>query len=293
MSIPEDKKERFIELFDQYVHSQQPRREFLQKLVKASGGVAAAAAVLPWLEGTGAEAAMVSPEDSRLEARMESFVVGGAQMSAYVARPKGSGKLPAVVVIHENRGLTAHIQDVARRMALEGFLAVAPDMLAPRGGTPKDRDLARKQLYDVPKKEIATNLLATSNYARGHEHSTGKVGVVGFCWGGGQSLNLAVADPKLDAAVAYYGNAPKKGLDNINAPILLNYAEDDPKRTKSVKPFVASLKKMGKPVELYFYPDTKHAFNNDARPARYNKAAAQLAWTRTVDHFKKHLKGMM
>lgn len=293
MSIPEDKKEQFIELFDQYVHSQQPRREFLQKLVKASGGVAAAAAILPWLEGTGAEAAMISPGDKRIDARMESFVVGGAQMSAYVARPKGSSKLPAVIVIHENRGLTPHIQDVARRMALEGFLAVAPDMLAPQGGTPKDRDLARKKLYAVPKKEISANLMAVSNYARGHAHSTGKVGVVGFCWGGGAALNLAVMDPKLNAAVSYYGNAPKKGIDKINAAILMNYAEKDPKRTKSVKPFAAALKKMGKSEMLYFYPGTQHAFNNDARPARYNKAAATLAWKRTVAFFKKNLAASM
>jgi carboxymethylenebutenolidase len=293
MNIPADKKEKFIELFDHYVHSQQPRREFLQNLVKAAGGVAAAAAVLPWLEGTGAEAAMVSPDDKRIEARMESFVVGGAQMSAYVARPKGSQKLPAVIVIHENRGLTAHIQDVARRMAMEGFLAVAPDMLAPRGGTPKDRDRARKELYDMPKKEIASNLTAVSTFARGHAHSTGSVGVVGFCWGGGASLDLAVMDPKLAAAVSYYGNAPKKGIEKINAAVLMNYAEDDPKRTKSVKPFAAALKKLGKTGELHFYPGTKHAFNNDARPARYHKVAAAEAWQRTVAYFKKHLKASM
>lgn len=289
MSIPDHKKDQFIELFDHYVHSQQPRREFLQNLVKAAGGVAAAAAVLPWLEGTGAEAAMVSPGDKRLVTGMESYVVDGAQMSVYVAMPKGAKKLPAVVVIHENRGLTAHIQDVARRMALEGFLAVAPDMLAPLGGTPKDRDLARKKLYDMPKKEIARNLVSVSNFARNNAHSTGKVGVVGFCWGGGQALNLAVNDPKLNAAVSYYGNAPKKGIEKINAAILMNYAEKDPKRTKSVKPFAAALKKMGKPHDLYFYPGTKHAFNNDARPARYHKAAAALAWKRTIAYFKKYL----
>lgn len=293
MSIPEDKKEQFIELFDHYVHSQQPRRVFLQKLVKASGSVAAAAAVLPWLEGTGAEAAMVSPDDKRLDARMESFVVGGAQMSCYVVRPKGAAKLPAVIVIHENRGLTAHIQDVARRTALQGYLAVAPDMLSPRGGTPKDRDLARKELYAMPKKELATNLLAVSNFARNNPHSTGKVGVVGFCWGGGEALNLAVSDPKLEAAVSYYGNTPKKGIENVHAELLLNYAEKDPKRTKQIKPWAAELKKLGKPYQLYFYPGTKHAFNNDARPARYNKAAATLAWKRTLALFNKKLKGMM
>ncbi len=135
--------DKFIELFDHYIHSDEPRRVFLEKLVKAAGGVAAAAAVLPWLEGTGAEAAMVSPSDRRLDTRMESFGVNGAQMNAYVVRIKGKKKLPTVVVIHENRGLTPHIQDVARRVALEGFLAVAPDMISPAGGTPKDRDKAR------------------------------------------------------------------------------------------------------------------------------------------------------
>ncbi|MDX1486140.1 MAG: dienelactone hydrolase family protein [Alphaproteobacteria bacterium] len=289
MRISDQKKDQYIALFDHYVHSEQPRREFLQKLVRAAGGVAAAAAILPWLEGTGAEAAMVSPQDNRLDMGMESFVVGGSQMSVYVARPKGAQKLPAVVVIHENRGLTPHIQDVARRLALEGFVAVAPDMLSPRGGTPKDRDLARTMLRKENSKEIASNMVAVSKYARAHPNSTGKVGVVGFCWGGGQALNLAVNDPQVNAAVGYYGNPPKNKLERINAPILLNYAEDDPKRTKRVKPFVAALKKLGKPHELYFYPGTKHAFNNDARPARYHKEAATLAWKRTVAHFKKHL----
>jgi len=285
MTISEDKQDLYIDLFDHYVHSAQPRREFLQKLVKAAGSVAAAAAILPWLEGTGAEAAMVAPNDGRITAGDEKF----GKLTAYVARPKGAGKLPAVVVIHENRGLTPHIRDVARRMALEGFLAVAPDMLSPHGGTPKDRDLARKNLYAVAKKEIAADMVRVSKYARAHANSTGKVGVVGFCWGGGQSLNLAVNDPAVNAAVAYYGNPPKKNLDRINAPILLNYAEKDPKRTKRVKPFVAALKKLGKASQLYFYPGTKHAFNNDARPARYHKAAAALAWKRTIAHFKKYL----
>ncbi len=285
MNKTDNKGDLYIDLFDHYVHSSEPRRVFLQKLVKAAGGVAAAAAVLPWLEGTGAEAAMVAPNDGRLTAGDEKF----GKMTAYVVQPKGAGKLPAVVVIHENRGLTPHIRDIARRMALEGFLAVAPDMLSPHGGTPKDRDLARKNLYAVAKKEIAADMVRVSKYARAHANSTGKVGVVGFCWGGGQSLSLAVNDPAVNAAVAYYGNPPKKNLDRINAPILLNYAEKDPKRTKRVKPFVAALKKMGKKSQLYFYPGTKHAFNNDARPARYKKAAAALAWKRTIAHFKKYL----
>jgi carboxymethylenebutenolidase len=281
--------DKYIELYDHYVHSDEPRRVFLQKLVKAAGGVAAAAAIVPWLEGTGAEAAMVAPGDKRITAGNVGYAGATGKMSAYVARPKGGGKRPAVIVIHENRGLTAHIRDVARRMALEGFVAIAPDMLSPVGGTPKDRDKARKMIRAQNKKEIAMNMVATGKFAEKYAYANGKLGVVGFCWGGGQSLNLSVNLGSLDAAVAYYGNAPKKGVEKIKAAVLLNYAEKDPKRTKSVKPFAAALQKLGKPHKLYFYPGTKHAFNNDARPARYHKDAAALAWKRTIAHFKKYL----
>ena len=287
MTGSEDKRELYIDLFDHYVHSQETRRVFLRKLATAAGSVAAAAAVLPWLEGSGAEAAMVDASDGRLVAKDEKF----GDMSAYVVRPKGAGKLPAVVVIHENRGLTPHIRDVARRMALEGFLAVAPDMLAPVGGSPSDRDAARDKLYDVPGKQIQANMVKVAEFARGHANSTGKVGCVGFCWGGGQALNLAVNDPSLKAAVSYYGNPPKKDIDKISAALLLNYAENDKSRTRALKPFMKSLKELGKTHELHVYPGTKHAFNNDARPARYHKEAATLAWKRTIAHFKKHLGG--
>jgi carboxymethylenebutenolidase len=282
--------EKFIDLYDDYIHSDEPRRVFLQKLVKAAGGVAAAAAVLPWLEGTGAEAAMVAPGDGRLTAGDESFTKGATgKMTAYVARPKGSGKLPAVVVIHENRGLTPHIRDVARRMALEGFLAVAPDMISTLGGTPKDRDAARDKLYEVKGADIIQNLVATAAFARGHAHSNGKVGSVGFCWGGQRSNLLAVNDPKLNAAVAYYGRQPKKGIEKINAALLLHYAENDRGVNRGIKNYLAALKAAGKKVTMHQYAGTRHAFNNDGRPGRYNKEAAATAWKRTVAHFKKHL----
>ncbi len=283
--------EKYIDLFDHYVHSREPRRVFLNKLAKAAGGVAAAAAILPWLEGTGAEAAMVKAGDSRLTTGMESYPGSGKGMKAYVARPKGSGKLPAVVVIHENRGLTPHIKDVARRMALEGYLAVAPDMLAPLGGTPSDRDKARDMLYDVKKADRIKNLVGTTNHARTHKHSTGKVGVVGFCWGGTQTLSLAVNDSKLQAAVSYYGSRPKKGIEKISAAILLHVPEKDRKRMRDLGPLTKDLKKYGKTYASHIYPGAKHAFNNDQRPARYDKAAAKLAWKRTIAHFKKHLSG--
>lgn len=283
-------KEKFIDLYDAYIHSDEPRRVFLQKLVKAAGGAAAAAAVLPWLEGTGAEAAMVQPKDSRLIAGHERFPGATGEMKAYVARPRGAkGKLPAVVVIHENRGLTPHIRDVARRVALEGFVAVAPDMISPVGGTPKDRDKAREMLYAINSNEIIQNLVATAEYAANHKSSTGKVGSVGFCWGGQRSNLLAVHYSKLKAAVAYYGRQPKKDLEKINAALLLHYAENDRGVNRGIKGYMKALKDAGKNVTMHQYAGTRHAFNNDGRPARYNKDAAALAWKRTIAHFKKHL----
>ena len=283
--------EKYIDLYDHYVHSLEPRREFLKKLAKAAGGTVAAAALLPWLEGTGAEAAMVAPGDGRLTTATESFAGTGQGMKAYVVRPKGSGKLPAVVVVHENRGLTPHIRDVARRMALEGFLAVAPDIMAPIGGTPRDPDNAREKIYEVSKADVIKNLVGTAAFAKNHKHSTGKVGAVGFCWGGQRVNLLAVNYADLSAAVAYYGRQPKKGVEKINAALLLHYAENDRGVNRGIDRYVKALKDAGKTFELHKYPGTRHAFNNDARPTRYNEAAAKLAWKRTVAHFKKNLGG--
>ena len=280
--------DRFIDLYDDYVHSDEPRRVFLQKLVRAAGGAAAAAAILPWLEGTGAEAAMVAPDDRRLVTRMESFIAEG-QMNVYVAHPAKAQLLPAVVVIHENRGLTPHIQDIARRVALGGFLAVAPDMISPAGGTPTNQDKARDMLYGIDKKVIDDNLVATGRYAQGHTNSTGSVGSVGFCWGGAASNNLAVMWGDLKAAVAYYGRQPKSGIDRIRAALLLHYASNDKGVNAGIDAYMKALKAAGKNVEMHQYPDTRHAFNNDTRPARYSKAAADLAWQHTIAHFKKHL----
>ncbi len=284
------KSDLYIDLFDHYVHSPEPRRVFIQKLVKAAGGVAAAAAVLPWLEGTGAEAAMVSPGDRRLSARMESFIANGTTMSAYVVSPKGKKKLPTVVVIHENRGLTPHIQDVARRVALEGFLAVAPDLISPLGDTPKNEDKAREMQGEIEKADHIKNLLATAKFAASQANSNGKVGAVGFCRGGEYVNLLAVELASLKAAVAYYGSQPRKGVEKINAALLLHYASNDRGRSRRLKKYNAALKAAGKTFESYIYPNTKHAFNHDGRPARYNKKAATLAWKRTIAHLKKYVR---
>ncbi len=285
MPKTDTKRDLYIDLFDYYVHSSEPRRVFLQKLVKAAGGVAAAAAVLPWLEGTGAEAAMVAPNDGRLTAGDVKF----GKMTAYVARPKGSGKLPAVVVIHENRGLTPHIRDVARRVALEGFLAVAPDLISPLGGTPRNEDKARDMQDEIKKADHLKNLVATAKFAASHANSNGKVGCVGFCRGGEYANLLAIEYADLKAAVAYYGSQPRKGVEKINAAMLLHYASNDRGRTRRLKKYNDALKASGKTFESYVYPNTKHAFNHDGRPGRYNKAAAKLAWSRTIAFLKKYL----
>jgi carboxymethylenebutenolidase len=280
--------DRILDIYDHYVHSSEPRRVFLTKLAKTAGGAAAAAAILPLLEGTGAEAAMIPENDPRLATETVSFK-GAGDMKAYVARPKAGGKLPTVVVIHENRGLTDHIRDIARRLAAEGFLAVAPDMLTPIGGTPKDRDKARDMIGTLKGGDVVKNLVATARFAGSHANSSGNVGAVGFCWGGQPTNMLAVADPQLKAAVAYYGRQPAKDLDKINAKLMLHYASDDKNVNKGIDAYVKGLKAAGKSVEMHQYPGTKHAFNNDANPERYNAAAAKQAWQRTVAFLKANL----
>jgi carboxymethylenebutenolidase len=233
---------------------------------------------------------MVPENDPRLATETVRFKGGAGDMKAYVARPKAGGKHPTVVVIHENRGLTDHIRDVARRLAAEGFLAVAPDMLTPIGGTPKDRDKARDMIGTLKGGDVVKNLVATARFAGSHANSNGNVGAVGFCWGGQRTNMLAVADPQLKAAVAYYGRQPTKELDKINAKLMLHYASDDANVNKGIDAYMKGLKAAGKSVEMHQYPGTKHAFNNDANPERYNAAAAKQAWGRTVAFLKANLK---
>lgn len=286
----QNRQQSFIDLYNDYVHGTDSRRDFLRKLTRLAGSAAVAATILPWLEGTDAQAAIIAEDDRRLDTRMHKYPGKTAEMSAYVARPAGvSGPLPAVVVIHENRGLTDHIRDVARRVALEGFVALAPDMLSPVGGTPNDQDAARDRLGEIPGDDIIANLVATSRHAATMNGSTGNVGCVGFCWGGQRANLLAVHDPDLKAAVAYYGSQPKSGIENINAALLLHYAENDDRVNAGIDAYRDALQAAGKEFQIHIYPGTQHAFNNDTRPARYNEAAARLAWQRTIDHLKRHL----
>lgn len=279
------------DLYEDYCQGFLSRRDFVQKLAFIAGGIAAAHVLFPILEQNFAYAQITAPDDNRLQAEMITFSGQTGDVGGYWARPKGTEKLPGVVVIHENRGLNAHIKDVARRVALEGFLSLAPDALSPDGGTPDDPDQARSMIQKLDGQKTLGNFLAAVRYLRTHPESTGKVGVTGFCWGGGMANQVAVNDPELVAAVPYYGRQPASGdVPKIKAALLLHYAGLDERINKGIPEFEAALKAASVDYKLYMYEGAKHAFNNDANTERYNKEAAQLAWGRTISFFKEKLK---
>ncbi|MBL8905576.1 MAG: dienelactone hydrolase family protein [Rhizobiales bacterium] len=281
--------QKFIDLYDRYTHGQMKRRDFLERLAVLAGGTTAATALLSALQNDYAKAALVAEDDSRLHTEMVSFAAGDAKATGYLAKPANIDKAPGVIVIHENRGLNPHIKDVARRMALEGFVVLAPDYLSEFGGTPADEDQAREQIGQLkPESPIAVSRGALA-YLAARSDVNGKVGAVGFCWGGGQVGALAVAEPNLAAGVVYYGRQPPADkVKDIEAPLLLNYAGIDENVNKGIAAFEEALKAHGKAYELFMYEGANHAFNNDTNAARYNKEAADLAWRRTVDFLKKN-----
>ncbi len=263
------------------------RRHFFESV---AGGAAAAFAFAPLLPSGAIAAQMVASSDGRLATGTLEYEAGGVKMAGYLARFKGGQKRPAVIVIHENRGLNPHIQDVARRMALEGFLAFAPDILSPLGGTPADDARVRELFAGLKPAETLERLAGAVPFLARHPESTGKVGVVGFCWGGGMANRLAAAGTSLNASVPYYGaQLPAEDVPKITAPLLLHYASLDSRINAGIPAYEAALKANNKPYELFMYDGADHAFNNDSNPARYNKAAADLAWSRTVRFFKTHL----
>ncbi len=281
---------RIIHLYDRFTHGGMTRREFLDRLTEAAGSAAAAAALLPLLQNDYAKAAVVAPNDARLAAETASYDAAGAKISGYLVRPKAKGKRPAVIVIHENRGLNPHIQDVARRLALEGYLAFAVDLLSPQGGTPSDEDKARDMFGALNLDTVETQLAGAVPFLEKHPESTGNVGAVGFCWGGGMVNRLAARSPDLKAAVAYYGRQiPADRVPAIKAPLLLHYAGLDQGVNAGIPAYEAALKANNKRFTIYVYDGANHAFNNDTGGARYNKAAADLAWSRTLAFFKEHL----
>ena len=276
---------KFIDLFDRFTHGAMPRRDFIERLALLAGGTAAAGAFLPILENNYAHADTVAEDDPRLRTEMPAIA---EKMGGYLAFPQAGDRLPGVIVIHENRGLNPHIRDVTRRLALEGFVAYAPDYLYGLGGTPEDADQARDMIGTLKPGDILAVSRASLKAIVKHPRCNGKVGAVGFCWGGGQVNALAVADPALAAAVAYYGSQPKADVENIKAPLLLHYAGLDERVNAGIGAFEQALKAGNKTYELYVYEGANHAFNNDTNAARYNKAAADLAWSRTVAFLKKH-----
>ncbi len=279
-----------IDLYDQYTHGGMSRRFFLDRLAQMAGGSAAAMAMMPLLKNDYAQAPLVAADDKSLTISHVEYDAGGTKVSGYMATLKGAQKRPAVIVIHENRGLNPHIQDVARRLATEGFLALAPDLLSPLGGTPANEDEAIKLIGSLKAPEVVACLVATVKYLAGHAESTGKVGVVGFCWGGGMVNQLAAAGTTLKAGVAYYGmQIPAAEVPKITAPLLLHYAGLDQRINAGIEAFEAALKANHKTYEKYMYEGANHAFNNNTNAARYDKAAADLAWGRTIAFLKKHL----
>ena len=276
-------------LYDEYKEGKINRRSFLKKLTLATGSSAAALAILPVLEDTGS--VVTNQVGDEPVSQFVNYPAPKMEIRAFLAHPRNGTKFPAVVVIHENRGLNPHIQDVAKRFAKEGFLSLAPDALSPVGGTPDDQAQAAERLRNLDNDDTINNMVAAVKYLKTHPLSTGKVGCTGFCWGGAMTNYVAVNSPDLNAAVPYYGRQPAtEDVVKINAPILAHYAENDPGINAGIEAFEAELKKHKKDYQIFIYPETGHAFNNDTNPDRYNAEAAKLAWGRTVGFFKEKLK---
>jgi len=281
-----------IDAYDEYTHLTLDRRGFMEKLTTLAGSGAAAATIAPLLAANPAAAEIVPADDTRLKAEDITWQASTSDMKGYLVRPaEPAGKLPTVIVIHENRGLNAHTKDVARRVALEGFVALAPDYLSPLGGTPDDEEAARGMFNQLEPAQTVANGVATVEFLKGHASGTGKVGAVGFCWGGGTVNTLATAAPDLAAGVAYYGAQPKdpEQIAKINAALLLHYAGEDARINAGIDAYKAALEAAGKDFTVYVYEGAQHAFNNDTSAARYNKEAADLAWGRTIAFFKEKL----
>jgi carboxymethylenebutenolidase len=276
-----------IRAYDDFTHKTFDRRAFMERLTALTGSVAAAAAIVPLLAANPAKADIIAADDARISG---SDVTFGA-MKGYLAIPKAAkGKLPGVIVIHENRGLNAHTKDVARRLALEGFVVLAPDFLSPLGGTPANEDEPRGLFGKLDAAQTTANAEAALAFVAAHKDCTGAVGAVGFCWGGGQVNALATKSKTLKAGVAYYGaQPPAENVPNITAAMLLQYGGLDERINAGIPTYKTALEAGKKTFEIYVYDGANHAFNNDTSEARYNKAAADLAWSRTVAWFKKYL----
>ena len=280
-----------INAYDEYTHLTLDRRRFMEKLTGLAGSAAAAAAIAPMLAANSAKAEIIAANDERIKGEDITYPGAGGEMKGYLVQPaKASRKLPAVIVIHENRGLNPHIRDVARRIALEGFVALAPDFLSPAGGTPDNEDKAREMIGALDVGATVQNGVATVAYLEGNDVTNGNVGSIGFCWGGGLVNRLAVTAPDLKAGVVYYGaQPPAADVPKIKAAMLLHYAGLDDRINAGIEAYRKALTDNGKEFEIFVYDGVNHAFNNDTSSARYDKAAADLAWGRTVAFLKANL----
>lgn len=283
------KLQQAIELYDHFTHEGLDRRDFFARMTLIAGGTAAATSLIASIAASPAAAAIVPADDPRLTTRTMSFD-SPAGYSAYIAEPRSRSLRATVLVVHENRGLNDHIRDVARRIGLEGFRAVAPDFLSLTGGTPADEDAARDAIgkLDLARStaDAVTMVEELAKSSRG-----GKVGAVGFCWGGAFVNRLAVeAGARLDAGVVYYGPAPDPSeVTRVEAPLLIHHAATDERVARTLFPWIDALRAAGKPVTYQGYDGAYHAFNNDTSAERYNKEAAELAWGRTIRFLKRHL----
>jgi len=283
--------QEIIDLYDEYTHAPLPRRVFLTRLAALAGSTAAATAILPYIETSRAHAAIIAADDARLEGTHLTYPGASGPVKAYVAKAKaGPAQRGAVIVVHENRGLSPHIEDVARRAALEGFVALAPDLLSFMGGTPPGDDAARDAFAKMDRAVAVKDAAAAVAYLKGRPDSNGKVGAVGFCWGGGTVIRIAAISPDLAAAVPFYGDPPPaEEVKRITAKMLMHYAALDNRINAMVPAYEAALKEANIPYTMYTYEGVNHAFHNDTAGERYGEAAAKLAWSRTMAFFKENL----
>jgi carboxymethylenebutenolidase len=283
-----------LRLFDQYVHGLLDRRGFLERAARFAASGVTATMLLDALSPRFAEAQQIAKDDARLSTSRAEYdsPKGTGKVRGYLAIPvKRSGRLPGILVVHENRGLNPHIEDVARRIALEQYVAFAPDALTPLGGYPGDEDKARELFAKLDQPKTREDFVAAVAWLKARPECSGKVAVVGFCWGGGIANLLATRIPDLGGAVPFYGSQPPaEDVARIKAPLLIHYAENDERINAGIPAFEAALKANHVRYEIFIYPGTQHGFNNDTTP-RYDKAAAALAWQRTMDFFKKNLRG--
>lgn len=274
---------RIVELYDEYTHKPLDRRSFMNRLVAIAGSAAAAEAALALLEPNYAQAQQIAPDDARLQAQRLDETVGGVRLRGYLVTPKARARRGGVLVIHENRGLNPHIEDVTRRAALAGFSALGLDFLTPLGGTPGDADAARAMFPQLKPEDVVAQGRAGLAFLKARPDATGKVGAVGFCWGGGAVNDLAVSAPELNAGVVFYGRSPDLAkVPQIKARLLIQHAARDMRLVEGLPAYEAALKAAGISYQAIVYPDVDHAFHNDTSAERYNAAAAKLAWERTV-----------